>query len=276
MHTDSWDDEQRFVQRAAGRTRLRHGRGLGKNPLRREAEHVYAYMREQRDGAFWDRASARGQYEKLRVPGYHIGGWFDGYRNSLPRMLEHVDAPVKAMIGPWDHYFPHDAWPEPRVEWRREAVRWFDHWLKGEDTGILEEPALRGVRARLVRAGPGDSSGCPAAGAGKTAGLWSAPCTRPGTRRRSTGSPPNRTAKPRIASNTKPRPVSRVAARRCGGAASRRTSSRWTTTASSTTARRSSQRSRSSAGRSRSSRCRRACRAPTGYCASPMCRRMGR
>ena len=103
---------------------------------------VYTYMRQQRDGAFWDRASARGQYEKIRVPGYHIGGWYDGYRNSLPRMLENVPAPVKAMIGPWDHYFPHNAWPKPQIEWRHEAVRWFDQWLKGEDTGILKEPAF--------------------------------------------------------------------------------------------------------------------------------------
>ena len=103
---------------------------------------VYTYMRQQRDGAFWDRASARGQYEKIRVPGYHIGGWYDGYRNSLPRMLENVQAPVKAMIGPWDHYFPHNAWPKPQIEWRHEAVRWFDQWLKGEDTGILKEPAF--------------------------------------------------------------------------------------------------------------------------------------
>ena len=103
---------------------------------------VYTYMRQQRDGAFWDRASAKGQYEKIRIPGYHIGGWYDGYRNSLPRMLENVQAPVKAMIGPWDHYFPHNAWPKPQIEWRHEAVRWFDQWLKGEDTGILKEPAF--------------------------------------------------------------------------------------------------------------------------------------
>ena len=101
---------------------------------------VYKYMRQQRDGVFWDRASAKNQYEKIRIPGYHIGGWYDGYRNSLPRMLENVEAPVKAMIGPWDHYFPNIAWPKPQIEWREEAVRWFDQWLKGEDTGILEEP----------------------------------------------------------------------------------------------------------------------------------------
>jgi predicted acyl esterase len=103
---------------------------------------VYTYMRQQRDGPFWDRASARGRYETIKIPGFHIGGWYDGYRNSLPRMLENVSAPVKAMIGPWDHYFPNTAWPEPQVEWRHEAVRFWDHWLKGIDTGIMAEPAF--------------------------------------------------------------------------------------------------------------------------------------
>ncbi|MEC7859947.1 MAG: CocE/NonD family hydrolase [Pseudomonadota bacterium] len=101
---------------------------------------VYNYMREQRDGEFWDRASAKNKYATIKVPGYHIGGWYDGYRNSLPRMIENVSAPVKAMIGPWDHDFPHNAALLPQVEWRHEAVRWFDQWLKNENTGILEEP----------------------------------------------------------------------------------------------------------------------------------------
>jgi hypothetical protein len=101
---------------------------------------VYTYMRQQRDSEFWDRASARGKYDLIKVPGYHIGGWYDGYRNSLPRMLENVEVPTKAMIGPWDHDFPHNAALQPQVEWRAEAVRWFDQWMKDIDTGILEEP----------------------------------------------------------------------------------------------------------------------------------------
>jgi putative CocE/NonD family hydrolase len=108
-----------------------------------EAEpSVYTYMRQQRDGPFWDRASARDKHDQIKIPGFHIGGWFDGYRNSLPRMLENVSAPVKALIGPWDHYFPHNAWPAPQMEWRFEAVRWWDHWLKDKDTGIMDEPAF--------------------------------------------------------------------------------------------------------------------------------------
>lgn len=100
------------------------------------------YKKQQLDGPFWDRASLNTRYESIRIPTFVIGGWYDGYRDAVGRMLEHLGAPVKAMVGPWAHSFPHNGYPKPQMEWRREAVRWFDQWLKGEDTGIMEEPAL--------------------------------------------------------------------------------------------------------------------------------------
>jgi len=57
-------------------------------------------------------------------------------------MLQHVKAPVRAIIGPWNHTFPNDAVPGPQIEWRDQAVRWWDHWLKDRDTGVLDEPKL--------------------------------------------------------------------------------------------------------------------------------------
>jgi predicted acyl esterase len=98
------------------------------------------YKRQQRDGPFWDRASLNVRYESIKIPTFLIGGWYDGYRDSVPRMLEHIKAPVKGIIGPWAHSYPHWGYPKPHMEWRHEAVRWFDHWLKGRDTGIMEEP----------------------------------------------------------------------------------------------------------------------------------------
>ena len=139
MHTDSWMMSNDLYNALPGAPDFIMDEEWLENRFNQKPS-VYTYMRQQRDGPWWDRASAKGQYDKIRVPGFHIGGWYDGYRNSLPRMLEHVKTPVKAMIGPWDHYFPHNAWPEPRVEWRHEAVRWFDHFLKDIDTGILDEP----------------------------------------------------------------------------------------------------------------------------------------
>lgn len=98
------------------------------------------YKRHQRDGPFWNRASLNSDYSRIQIPTYVIGGWYDGYRDSVPRMLEKLEAPVKGIVGPWAHSWPHRPYPEPGIEWRHEAVRWFDYWLKGQDTGITEEP----------------------------------------------------------------------------------------------------------------------------------------
>src|SRR5450631_983117 len=98
------------------------------------------YMKHQRDGAFW-RAPLR-PIETLEIPSFLIGGMQDGYRDSIPRMLEKVKAPLKAWIGPWNHGFPNDSDYGPRYEWRDQAVRWFDYWLKGRNTGVLEDPRV--------------------------------------------------------------------------------------------------------------------------------------
>jgi uncharacterized protein len=98
------------------------------------------YMKHQRDGAFW-RAPLR-PLDELRVPAFLIGGLADGYRDSIPRMLERVRAPLKVWIGPWNHSFPNDSDYGPMYEWRDQAVRWFDYWLKGRDTGVMADPRV--------------------------------------------------------------------------------------------------------------------------------------
>src|SRR5215475_1818522 len=100
------------------------------------------WLARQQDGPYWRRASLRPDYGRLTVPAFLIGGWYDGYRDSVPRMLAAVPAPVKIMIGPWNHTFPHNAVPGPAVEWRADAVRWWDHWLNGAENGIMSEPPV--------------------------------------------------------------------------------------------------------------------------------------
>jgi uncharacterized protein len=98
------------------------------------------YLKHQRDGPFW-RSPVRSLSE-IKIPCFLIGGLLDGYRDSIPRMLQQVKAPVKAIVGPWNHTFPHDADPGPQIEWRDQAVRWWDYWLKNRNTGIMEEAPL--------------------------------------------------------------------------------------------------------------------------------------
>jgi len=98
------------------------------------------YLRHQRDGEFW--RSLVKPYSEIQIPCFLIGGLFDGYRDSIPDMLMQAKAPIKAIVGPWNHTYPNDAVPGPQIEWRDQAVRWWDYWLKGRDTGVLQDPRL--------------------------------------------------------------------------------------------------------------------------------------
>ncbi len=139
MHVDSWEMSQDLANARPGAPDYILDDDNFRNRFDTEP-WMLTYKKQQRDGPFWDRASARDKYDQIKIPTFHIGGWYDGYRDSIPRMLANVDAPIKAMIGAWSHAFPHDPYPNPGMEWRHEAVRWFDQWLKGKDTGIMDEP----------------------------------------------------------------------------------------------------------------------------------------
>lgn len=37
---------------------------------------------------------------------------------------------------------PDVAVPGPRIDYLREVVRWLNHWCRGRDTGIMDEPPV--------------------------------------------------------------------------------------------------------------------------------------
>jgi predicted acyl esterase len=74
---------------------------------------------------------------------YAAGGWQDGYSDAIPRLLAGLDCPRKGLIGPWGHAWPEFGSPGPAVGFLQECVRWWDHWLKGEPNGIMDEPMVR-------------------------------------------------------------------------------------------------------------------------------------
>jgi putative CocE/NonD family hydrolase len=91
------------------------------------------------DDAWWRKESAR-FHPPVEIPVYIIGGLLDGYRDTVARLMDSPNRQVKAEIGPWKHDWPHDGTPGPNYEWRQKALRWWDHWLKGLDSGIMREP----------------------------------------------------------------------------------------------------------------------------------------
>ncbi len=95
-----------------------------------------------------------------QVPCYHVTGWFDddqkGTLDLFPALSQtHPDPQMrrsqKLLIGPWPHRLSTDSsklgdfdyGPHSMVPLYKEAVRWFDFWLKGVDNGIQDEPACR-------------------------------------------------------------------------------------------------------------------------------------
>jgi len=87
---------------------------------------------------------APADHEGLRAPVLAVSGWFDPYRDTVLRILEHLPSDrVRGLIGPWSHHYPDHGLPGPAIGFLQETLRWWDHWLKGEDTGVMAEPLLR-------------------------------------------------------------------------------------------------------------------------------------
>ena len=82
---------------------------------------------------------------------YAVGGWTDAYKNAIPRLLERLTVPRKGLIGPWAHGYPHFALPGPQIGFLQEMLRWWDYWLKGVDTGVMDEPMLRAWMTESVK-----------------------------------------------------------------------------------------------------------------------------
>jgi uncharacterized protein len=101
------------------------------------------WTRHQRRDAYWRHGSVCEDYAAIQCPVYAVGGWTDGYTNAIPRLLERLSVPRKGLIGPWAHAYPHFALPGPQVGFLQDMLRWWDHWLKGIDTGVMDEPMLR-------------------------------------------------------------------------------------------------------------------------------------
>lgn len=118
-----------------------HWRTLWDQRLREDVPWLIRWIEEQLDGDYW-RSTLGRRYDRVRVPTMVIGGWADFYVNAALRWFEHLQVPKKLIMGPWPHTPPDGAVPGPRIDFLHEVARWFTEFLKGETTGILDEPPV--------------------------------------------------------------------------------------------------------------------------------------
>jgi putative CocE/NonD family hydrolase len=100
------------------------------------------WLAHQRRDDYWHTGSPSDDYASVECPVYAVGGWADPYRQAVLDLLASLSCPRKGLIGPWAHQYPEEGTPGPAFDFRAECVRWWDHWLKGAPTAVMDEPML--------------------------------------------------------------------------------------------------------------------------------------
>lgn len=119
--------------------------------------YFFDWLEHDTRDEYWRAISLRHRYDLINVPCLHLGGWFDTFlEGTLENFTELAkrasDEPGRAqrlVIGPWVHI----PWgrlagatsfgPEADNMLDELQLRWFNHWLKGEPDGLLDEPPVR-------------------------------------------------------------------------------------------------------------------------------------
>ncbi|WGW11543.1 CocE/NonD family hydrolase [Saxibacter everestensis] len=118
-----------------------------------EPPYIDTWLQHQRRDDYWKHASVCEDYSAIEVPVLAVGGLYDEYRTTLFRLLDNLNAPTQALLGPWAHNYPHQGNPGPAIDFLPEAVRWWDRWMKGIDNGVAEQPRLRAFIPNSARPG---------------------------------------------------------------------------------------------------------------------------
>ncbi|HWD65152.1 MAG TPA: CocE/NonD family hydrolase [Solirubrobacteraceae bacterium] len=119
---------------------------------------IETWLGHQRRDDYWRQGSACEDYQAIRCPVFAVGGWSDGYRDMVLRIVEHVSGPVRGLIGPWGHTSPENGAPGPAIGFLQECIRFFDASLNGAENRFFDQPRLLSYMQEPVA--PAGSYGC--------------------------------------------------------------------------------------------------------------------
>ena len=124
------------------------------------ADYYYDWLAHPSYDEYWKAVSPREGFDKVRIPALNIGGWFDGFLRGTVRcylgVREHgatdlARSQQHLLLGPWVHepmpnphagqrYFGEGA-SGAAIDIHGMMLAWFDHWLKGENNGVDNDPS---------------------------------------------------------------------------------------------------------------------------------------
>ncbi len=126
------------------------------------ADYFYDWLDHPEYDEYWKRLCVEEAHPSINVPAYNLGGWYDIFLGGTLRNFtgmrdrgatEEARRGQKLLIGAWPHgargtslagghYFGQAA-DSLAIDMDGIHFRWFDHWLKGIDNGIMDEPPVR-------------------------------------------------------------------------------------------------------------------------------------
>ncbi len=106
---------------------------------------IHTWLAHQERDVYWRHGSVGEDHSAITAAVMAVGGWADPYRDTVFRLLEHLNAPARGILGPWSHQYPDRGLPPgPAIGFLQETLRWWDRWLKGDESnGVMAEPKLR-------------------------------------------------------------------------------------------------------------------------------------
>ncbi|MBS1856015.1 MAG: CocE/NonD family hydrolase [Acidobacteria bacterium] len=101
--------------------------------------------------AFWRATSTREHIDRIRIPVFSVGGWYDNFVQSdleAYAALRRRGAVNRILIGPWPHnmslkFEGVDFGPDSSAPIRALQMEWFDQWLMGRDAPLLSRPPVK-------------------------------------------------------------------------------------------------------------------------------------
>lgn len=102
---------------------------------------MWNFMTHHTDSPWWDEVKSRAQFDQITVPLYssgNWGGWNHHLRGNIDAYVRSASEHKKLQVHVGGHT---DAFYSD--EGKTEMLRWYDYWLKGKDTGIMDEPPVK-------------------------------------------------------------------------------------------------------------------------------------
>ena len=87
---------------------------------------------------YWAERNFTTRAASVNASVFYVQGFTDRAVNPMEivHWFNDIKAPKKAWLGQWPHMLP------PRDDWDDTLLAWFDHWLKGIDTGVMNGPVV--------------------------------------------------------------------------------------------------------------------------------------